>query len=280
MVRYLARAPRVYERAYEQPTQHPARGRAQQAILTAIQHAGPLSVPDLARHPALRGVSHGDIARSADALHRRGLAQFDGQVVAPLPERAPGHWTYERTEESRALKNARAQLAAVGFAIQHRPEWDEYRVYRKGDRNPDHGYFTPDLDDALATGLQMARRGEYRAPLDEARRPWFRPRGSGPGGSHAPYYEVVVGNVGNVYKGYDRDEALAAYDEYVDHSLNGYGRAAGETVTLFKDSEIEKEHEGGPYPEEARRRIKVEARVRPPSPPRRPPPMLPPARRR
>ena len=50
--------------------------------------------------------------------------------------------------------------------------------------------------------------------------------------------EIVVGNIGNVYSGYNDDEALRIYLEYVDQSKIGYGRAAGESVVWFRDGEI------------------------------------------
>lgn len=56
--------------------------------------------------------------------------------------------------------------------------------------------------------------------------------------------EVVVGNIGTVYEGQDRAEADKVYAEYVRQSEGGYGRAAGEGVTLFVDGEIVQEHFG------------------------------------
>lgn len=58
-----------------------------------------------------------------------------------------------------------------------------------------------------------------------------------------PIYEVVVGNIGSVYRGSDEDEALANFREYKAQSQEGYGRAAGEPLTLFKDGEPEKEYD-------------------------------------
>jgi len=54
-------------------------------------------------------------------------------------------------------------------------------------------------------------------------------------------FEVVVGNIGTVE---DRNfyECLKAYGEYVKQSKAGYGRAADERVTLFRDGEIQQEH--------------------------------------
>jgi len=57
-------------------------------------------------------------------------------------------------------------------------------------------------------------------------------------------YQVVVGNVGTIYDGNRKKEALALYKSYVSLSIHGYGRVKGESVTLLIDGEIEKEHEG------------------------------------
>lgn len=54
-------------------------------------------------------------------------------------------------------------------------------------------------------------------------------------------YEVFVGNIGTVYHGPDAEEANALYEEYRGQSTSNYGRAAGESVVLFVDGEIEKE---------------------------------------
>jgi hypothetical protein len=64
----------------------------------------------------------------------------------------------EGVEESKALTAARAKLAAHGYSIQ-KTEYGDYRVYPKGSRRPDEGYFTDNLDDAVATGIQMATDG-------------------------------------------------------------------------------------------------------------------------
>lgn len=45
-------------------------------------------------------------------------------------------------------------------------------------------------------------------------------------------YSVVVGNIGTVETG-KRNECSAAFREYVAQSKAGYGRAAGEPVTMF-----------------------------------------------
>jgi hypothetical protein len=48
-------------------------------------------------------------------------------------------------------------------------------------------------------------------------------------------YEVVVGNIGTVYSGSNERQAQKDYVEYVEQSKTNYGRAAGESVTFFKD---------------------------------------------
>lgn len=56
-------------------------------------------------------------------------------------------------------------------------------------------------------------------------------------------YIVNVGNIGNIE--YDtKEEAEAAYDEYVEQSMSNHGRAAGEDVTLMIDGEPVKEYFG------------------------------------
>lgn len=57
-------------------------------------------------------------------------------------------------------------------------------------------------------------------------------------------YEVIVGNIGVVYRGTDRSDAFHRYNAYVEMSIDEVGRAAGEPVTLMEDGEPIKEHEG------------------------------------
>ena len=57
-------------------------------------------------------------------------------------------------------------------------------------------------------------------------------------------YVVIVGNIGTVYSGSSRAEAMADYSEYTDRSIAGIGRGAGESVILFFDDDIELEHFG------------------------------------
>ena len=52
-----------------------------------------------------------------------------------------------------------------------------------------------------------------------------------------PAYEVTVGNVGRVYAGTDCLLAVPAYHQYIGRSVAGEGRAAGESVVLWKDGE-------------------------------------------
>ena len=60
-----------------------------------------------------------------------------------------------------------------------------------------------------------------------------------------PIYEVIVGNVGSVYRGRSRVKALAIYESYVTISReHETARCYGEDVTLLVDGEIEHEHRG------------------------------------
>ena len=57
-------------------------------------------------------------------------------------------------------------------------------------------------------------------------------------------YSLVVGNIGEVWSGNNPIDAQKEYGEYKRLSVARYGRAAGESVTLFCDNEIELEHIG------------------------------------
>ena len=57
-----------------------------------------------------------------------------------------------------------------------------------------------------------------------------------------PTYEVIVGNIGRVYRGTSLLDSESTFNHYVSLSVLGQGRAAGESVTLFKDDEIVSEH--------------------------------------
>lgn len=59
-----------------------------------------------------------------------------------------------------------------------------------------------------------------------------------------PKFEVVVGNIGSVYHGDLLREALLTFKVYKDQSKEGYGRAGGEQVTLFRDGEPWREYAG------------------------------------
>lgn len=57
-------------------------------------------------------------------------------------------------------------------------------------------------------------------------------------------YQVIVGNIGMVYSGFDREKAIEKFNTYVKDSKENYGRAAGEPVALFSGEEIEMEYPG------------------------------------
>lgn len=55
-------------------------------------------------------------------------------------------------------------------------------------------------------------------------------------------YQVIVGNIGQVYNGTDGQEAWNTFDEYVSQSISGKGRAGCESVTMMKDGDIDTEY--------------------------------------
>ena len=57
------------------------------------------------------------------------------------------------------------------------------------------------------------------------------------GNKKTDVYEVTVGNIGRVYSGHSHAEAKAIYREYKLQSKSRYGRASGEEVILWKNSE-------------------------------------------
>jgi len=57
-------------------------------------------------------------------------------------------------------------------------------------------------------------------------------------------FEVIVGNIGNVYTGSFRGDAYNRFNTYIQQSKDNYGRAAGENVTMFRNNEIVKEFIG------------------------------------
>jgi hypothetical protein len=54
-------------------------------------------------------------------------------------------------------------------------------------------------------------------------------------------YEIVVGNVGRVYSGFDRREAENKFESYTAYVENP-GRGYGETVVMFEDGELTDEY--------------------------------------
>lgn len=56
-------------------------------------------------------------------------------------------------------------------------------------------------------------------------------------------YEVIVGNIGSVYYGDDKEVAERKFDAYMAASQSGYGRAGNEPVTMMRDGEIYQEYE-------------------------------------
>ena len=57
-------------------------------------------------------------------------------------------------------------------------------------------------------------------------------------------YEVIVGNIGTVYDGSDKGEAMQLFNDYVAISNRQVGRTGGEPVTLLYDDEIIEEYLG------------------------------------
>lgn len=55
-------------------------------------------------------------------------------------------------------------------------------------------------------------------------------------------WSVTVSNLGTVCDNADALTANRVYNEYVDHSVIGYGRAAGESVALLRDGALFREH--------------------------------------
>lgn len=55
-------------------------------------------------------------------------------------------------------------------------------------------------------------------------------------------FQVIVGNIGTVHSSNNWGMACKDYGDYKKQSKDGYGRAAGEPVTMMKDGEIEFEH--------------------------------------
>jgi hypothetical protein len=57
-------------------------------------------------------------------------------------------------------------------------------------------------------------------------------------------HEVVVGNVGTVLNTDDADKAKRTFDFYINASIVGDGRVAGESVVWFRDGEPLHEYVG------------------------------------
>lgn len=57
-------------------------------------------------------------------------------------------------------------------------------------------------------------------------------------------FQVIVGNIGCVYSGEDREDALSTFNVYVEQSQSGAGRAGGESVTMWKDGDLVREFVG------------------------------------
>lgn len=55
-------------------------------------------------------------------------------------------------------------------------------------------------------------------------------------------YEVIAGNIGEVYSGDDREGALSAFHAYAEKSREGIGRGAYEDVVMFCGGDIERDY--------------------------------------
>ena len=55
-------------------------------------------------------------------------------------------------------------------------------------------------------------------------------------------YQVIIRNIGTVYDGCNKTDAIKTYNEYCKLSTDNYGRAGNEVVTLLTDGEIDREH--------------------------------------
>jgi len=58
------------------------------------------------------------------------------------------------------------------------------------------------------------------------------------------YYEVIVQNIGKVWEGSNGFTARTIFQQYVGKSKRGIGRAAGESVDLFKNDDVIKTYLG------------------------------------
>lgn len=57
-------------------------------------------------------------------------------------------------------------------------------------------------------------------------------------------YQVIVGNIGTVYDGDSWNDAKRDFGIYKRKSIEGVGRASGESVVLMEDGEPRWEHPG------------------------------------
>jgi hypothetical protein len=72
--------------------------------------------------------------------------------------------------------------------------------------------------------------------------------------TRAVQYQVVVGNIGEVYRGDSQDTAWEIYREYRQKSQLGYGRAAGEFVLILKNDKPYREFTPTEQPQPAAKR--------------------------
>jgi hypothetical protein len=55
-------------------------------------------------------------------------------------------------------------------------------------------------------------------------------------------FELIVSNVGLVYQGDQRKQALSMFELYVSYTQQGYGTVNGESVTLMDGGDVAKEY--------------------------------------
>lgn len=117
-------------------------------------------------------------------------------------------------------------------------EWVKHQKEAAGSTGPESSSETTDLimrELSNASPADLQRAGKAAAA-------WTRLRiaedvlSIPPGKEKA--YEVIVGNIGTVYKGGDKQVAIATFEEYKRQSADGYGRAAGEPVSLLFEEEV------------------------------------------
>lgn len=69
-----------------------------------------------------------------------------------------------------------------------------------------------------------------------------RAAGGGDRKSTPHRWQVIVGNVGTVYDGPDKRDAMATWNTYKSDSIRMVGRAAGEQVSVMCDDHIFREY--------------------------------------